>query len=1562
LADSFDTFFSYNSRDHAAVECVAAALSQRGLRVFLDRWYLVAGQPWPLALEQTLASCRAVVVFVGPDGLGPWQQRERDLALDRQASEPGFSVIPALLTRADPALGFLKLNTWVDLSAGAADEVGLNILAAAIRGEPPGPLAQEKIAVARARVCPYRGLRPFREEDEPFFFGRSAFTETLVSTLAHESFVAVIGASGSGKSSVVRAGLIPRLRRGEGGLVWDVITLVPTNRPFASLAAAVVPSLEPDLSEVDRLAEVNKLATHLAEGSIRLRDVAARLLQKQPGTDRLLLFVDQWEEIYTLCPDEPSRRAFVEHLLDAAATAPIKVVLTMRGDFFGRALADRALSDQLQDAVVTIGPMTRDELAETIVKPAEAVGLSFEMGLAETILDDVGHEPGATPLLEFLLEALWKERRRSILHYEAYQRLGRVPGAMAHRAEEVFEKSLSEEERRAAQKLLIRMIRAGEGVEDTRQRAAIPEADPVAEATIRKLADARLVVTEREAATGRETVEVAHEALIRGWQRLRDWVDRDREFLRTRERIASQARLWEEEGRQPDRLLAPGRPLAEGEDVLATRRADLEENLVKYISTSCAAEAARQEATRAAQRRKLLRARLAAAMMLILTSVAVGFAYWWSIERQAARDAAATALTERDRANEARKVALVKQLTAQAELIVNQTASSLPLSMLLAAEAMKRAPSVELDQVLRQGLALLPQPVASIRHEGDVTAIAFSPDGAYLATASRDTTARIWRAANGQEVTRVAHEDEVNGVVFSSDGGSFATCSKDGTVRLWQTVDGREVLRLTNPKPATAITISPDGHFLAAIIDDNTVRVWELPGGREVARLAHDDVVNAIAFRPDSRSIATASGYPSAHMTSGAKLDDNARVWELPSGREILRVAHRHNVWAVAFSSDGRYLATASNDGTAQLWDVDARREVARLTHERPVSSIAFSADGRFLATAEGGFLKVGTGAYAVHVWESPSGREVRRVTHESDVKVVLFSPDTTLLASASADGTARLWDVRGNEIARVVGEARDFSAVTFSPDGTLFATASGGTARVWRTSRPELPRIPFGGNAMVGATFSPDGKYFGAVDSDDAAAVWELSGRSEATRLPHGGAIYSVTFSPDSRLVATAGADRVVRVWDRASGRAISQAAHDDAVDAVAFSPDSSLLATASKDKTARLWNSHDGNQMFRLPHDAPVRIVVFSPDGRFLATAEGDAVRLWEVSTGREAVRLRHDKEVEAIVFSPTGKQLATASGDRSVRVWEAASGRMISSVAHEKQVMAIAFSPDGVHVASAGGSTRIWEAFNGRVIARLTQEDAWRLAFTPDGRYLATAHFDGSARVWDAANGREIARVAHGSSVQQVAFDTDGKLLLTISGEMLSKSGLARVSRWLPTDLIDDVCGRLTHNLSLAEWSQRFEAEPYQATCPYIPGHALDMLKQADAYVVNDQRDLAELGFVAAVQAGARAGNVETDNGVCWVGAIDKFAQIVMPACERAVASADENSRALAKDSRGLARALTGDRHGAVEDFMAFARWAREHERHAQASEREAWIMTLRSGGDPFTAEKLVKLKNE
>lgn len=587
-ASQFDVFFSYHTRDHATVEKVARSVAARGLRVFLDRWYLIPGQPWPAALERTLASCRAVAVFLGAEGLGSWQQREIDLALDRQAREVGFPVIPVLLTWTNPPLGFLKLNTWVDLSENPAGSAGLDALVAAVRGQPSGPQAQQYSAAAKAEVCPYRGLQMFREEDAAFFCGREAFTDKLVATVERMSVVAVVGASGSGKSSVVRAGLIPRLRQAATKGVWEFATLVPTDRPLQSLAAALMPILEPDLRRIDRLAAINQLAGHFAEGAVSLRDVVTDLLRTQPGTDRLLLVVDQWEELYTLAADDNARRRFIAEILDASAKGPVTVVLTLRGDFFGQALSDRDLADRLEGSQVNLGPMTRDELTRSMLEPAEKVDLRFEPGLVERILDEVGQEPGNLPLLEFVLAELWERRQIDTMQHAAYQGMGGIEGAIAARADAEFAK-LSAEEREAAKRYLVRLVRPGETTEDTRQRAPLPAGDMTALAAIRHLADARLLVTARDTATGAEIVEVTHEALIHRWSLLRGWIDSDREFLSVKARLEAEAALWETDQRHPSRLLPPGRPLAEGQNLLASRRADLCASLVAFIEASAGA-------------------------------------------------------------------------------------------------------------------------------------------------------------------------------------------------------------------------------------------------------------------------------------------------------------------------------------------------------------------------------------------------------------------------------------------------------------------------------------------------------------------------------------------------------------------------------------------------------------------------------------------------------------------------------------------------------------------------------------------------------------------------------------------------------------------------------------------------------------------------------------------------------------------------------------------------------------------------------------------------------------
>jgi len=425
----------------------------------------------------------------------------------------------------------------------------------------------------------------FREEDAPFFFGRDSFTRQLCDAVARKSVVAVVGRSGSGKSSVVRAGLVPLLRRHDADRVWEIVTLVPGDRLLRALSSALLPLLEPEMSETNRLVEIKQTAKHLAAGDLDLRDLAQRIIDKQQGTDRLLLLVDQWEELYTHAAGEDDEHKvqvdrFIDELLDAADHAPLTLVLTLRADFYGEVLQHRGLADRFRNAVVNLGPMTRIELTEAISAPAEKVGLRFDTGLVDHLLDDVGDEPGNLPLLEFALKQLWEQRQGHQLLYQRYKAMGRIKGAIAQRAETLYA-GLEPSQQRAAEQVFTRLVRPGDETGDTRRRAELVEFKTADQkALIRLFAgpDVRLLVT--GSANDVDFVEVAHEALIREWGQVRPWVDKVRRQRRDQTLMDDLARDWDKRDR-------PAGKLAMGPQLRDFRRAGAASGIAEeYLATS----------------------------------------------------------------------------------------------------------------------------------------------------------------------------------------------------------------------------------------------------------------------------------------------------------------------------------------------------------------------------------------------------------------------------------------------------------------------------------------------------------------------------------------------------------------------------------------------------------------------------------------------------------------------------------------------------------------------------------------------------------------------------------------------------------------------------------------------------------------------------------------------------------------------------------------------------------------------------------------------------------------
>jgi WD40 repeat protein len=1306
---TYDVFLSYNSRDHQAVERVGLWLKENGLTCFMDRWYLVPGTSWQSALQEALKESKAVVVFLGPGEMGRWQQRELQLALDHQTIS-GMPVVPVLLPGADPPLGFLSLNTWVDLRTRLDEERPLTVLAGAVRGLAPAELKAGEQAAA-STVCPFRGLLPYREEDALLFFGRQDDTDRLVAAVTRHPFVAVVGASGSGKSSVVRAGLVPRLRA-DRDKVWDVVTMVPTARPLNSLVIALSSLVWPDLDdEVDRREKANEKTASLEKGTLSLRDLVEIALNKQPGTQRLLLVVDQWEELYTLCRDEKLIRSFTDQLLDASQTELSSVVFTCRGDFYGHVLGYRPLVERIREgAQVSLAPMNERELRQVIEAPAASMRLEFEPGLPERILGDVGEEPGRLPLLSFLLEQLWKQRRGAVLTNEAFDAMGGVEKAIATVAEDVFMK-LSEPDQKRLSRLFIQLVSVGEQSEDTRRRAVMTTLGEDARPLVAKLATARLLVTSSD--QGTETVEVAHEALIQHWKRSQGWVNSARGFLTWRKRLEPFVEVWRNQ--DPTALLRGGL-LAEAQRWLTERKQDLDKPESEFIEASLR----QQEEERQADlrtKRFLVRLSITAVLAACLATALGGLAWQeWGVANK----------------NEVKALRnLSASLAAQAAAVRKDFPQR---SVLLAAEAMKINNTktipfvISAEQSLRDSVQNLGG-LGLVGHGGPVLAVAVSGDGRWLVTGSYDNTARLWdlTAKEPEKTARVlsGHTGPVNAVAVSGDGRWLVTGSWDKTARLWDLAakEPEKTARVLSGHTdwVRAVAVSGDGRWLVTGSRDNTARLWDLTAKEpeKTARVlsGHEGIVSAVAVSGDGRWLVTGS------------YDNTARLWDLTAKEpeKTARVLSGHDgpVSAVAVSGDGRWLVTGSDDHTARLWDLTAKEpeKTARVLigHDGPVDAVAFSGDGRWLVT--GSYDKT------ARLWDltAKEPEKTARVLsgHEGIVSAVAVSGDGRWLVTGSYDKTARLWDLTAKEpekTARVLsGHDGPVVAVVVSGDGRWLVTGSyDKTARLWDLTAKEpekTARVLSGHDGPVSAVaVSGDGRWLVTGSYDKTARLWDLTAKEpeKTARVlsGHTSLVSAVAFSGDGRWLVTGSYDKTARLWDLTAKEPEKTArvlrGHTDWVFAVAVSGDGRWVVTGSDDKTARLWDltAKEPEKTARVlrGHEGPIYAVAISGDGRWLVTGSNDNnARLWDLTVKEPEKTARvltgHTSLVVAVAVSGDGRWLVTGSDDTTARLWDLTAvepektARVLSG--HNGSVSAVAVSGDGRWVVTGSGdrTVRLW-----------------------------------------------------------------------------------------------------------------------------------------------------------------------------------------------------------------------------------------------------------------------------
>lgn len=1138
-------------------------------------------------------------------------------------------------------------------------------------------------------INPYKGLLSFQSADYQDFFGREKVTAKLIKRLSESSdysrFLAIVGPSGSGKSSVAKAGLIPALWRGSipKSERWFIAEMMPGAHPLDELEVALT------RVAANQSAHLNEQLQRDKRGLVR----AAGLILPNDGTE-IILVIDQFEEVFTLTADEAERAQFLD-LLYAAVTEPrsrVRLVITLRADFYDRPLHYPQFGELVRNRLETLMPLSAEEIEQAIVGPAERVGVSFEQGLVTTIIGDVNYQPGALPLLQYALTELFEHRQGRVLTRAAYEGIGGTVKALTNRAEEIYSK-LTSVETELTRQVFLRLVTLGDGVEYTRRRVSRSELKSLIDDidTLEEILDSfagyRLFSLDTDPGTRTPTVEIAHEALLHEWERLRAWLIESRDDIKTQRLLAQMAAEWRAAGSDTS-FLARGLRLSafevwakEAKIILnAPERAFLDAS-VAHREAEQNVELERKAREQSLERRTQTFLRGLVAVLLLAVLISGGFAllaFNRETEAQEARLQAVNAQATSE-ANFAR--AEQQRLYLAADQAMNNNAPG-NVAMALASRSLAYGYTHGADAALmratRQGVILR----TLTGHQFEISSVAISPDSA-LAALSGEGGTRVYDTANGQELHFLPEQSFVSSIQFSSSGDQLLTASQGGQVQVWEISNGTLKQTFSIGTDVFAVDFLPEQTQFIARTRRN-YQVWDMLTGTRLETYPASDF-----GRPGLATVAMTQQHG---LLMGMQDAENRFFLQNPQTGEVTCTlleagdVRFRKLWS---SVDQPFGVMVTDDNVVQSWNLNTCVPLVRFSgHANSVNALDYDPNREVVVTGDDSGLAI--------QWDIYTGRELARYHTTNWILTLDISSDGTKLLMPQWN-TASIWDFTfPQEPRQIITDQFDGTHFPhFSPDGEYLYVGGYGVYSRWSLNgNPRQPLITYDQPIKV-MDISSDGRYiFGPLETDSNSNLLIDAETGETIRVftGHTSAVNWGDISPDGTRVVSGSFDLTARVWDMATAAPVHVLrGHTGVVSSAMFSPDGTLIVTTSSDGTLRFWDAVSAEVVRSVTIDAPLPFADFSPDGTRVVTVDTNGLGyLVDVASGDILHTLRgHTDTGWTAKFSPDGKLVVTANWDGTARIWDVETGTLVRTLidGNSTAIYWAEFSPDGRTIATGG-----------------------------------------------------------------------------------------------------------------------------------------------------------------------------------------------------------------------------------------------------------------------------------